>query len=112
VEWQTLAKENIIVIIIRSSETLAGKCGNRMENATFNDSPAIETAAIVAAVPPPNAEGICSLLHSMPLNRSVEQLPPDRRALYERIVKRRQEVGRIAGFNIVDALREIRGDGG
>lgn len=40
---------------------------------------------------------------------SLRRMSPDRRALYERIIKRRDETGPI-DFNIVEALRELRGD--
>ena len=40
---------------------------------------------------------------------SMRRMSPDRRALYERIIKRRDAIGPI-DFNIVEALRELRGD--
>lgn len=40
----------------------------------------------------------------------LREMTPENRALYERIRKRREEIGLI-GFDIVEAIREIREDG-
>lgn len=53
---------------------------------------------------------IREMLQSHPREGRLKRLSPDRRALYERMIKRRDESGRI-NFDIVEALRELRGDG-
>jgi hypothetical protein len=78
--------------------------GGDAHKATQGFAMATDTDNLSAVV-----EAIRAWIHAVPLEDRIQQLPPDRRALYERIIKRRDEIGPI-DFNIVEALRELRGD--
>jgi hypothetical protein len=41
----------------------------------------------------------------------LRRMSLERRALYERIRKRRDEIGRLTGFDALQTLRELRGNG-
>lgn len=41
----------------------------------------------------------------------LRRMSPERRALYEQILKRRDEIGRLPGFDALRTLRELRGNG-
>ncbi len=41
----------------------------------------------------------------------LRRMSPERRALYERILKRRDEIGQLTGFDALQTLRELRGNG-
>ncbi len=62
------------------------------------------------ARPMTTVDSIRKVLYAKPLDELIKGLPADRRALYEGIMKSREETGPI-DFNIVEVLREIRGDG-
>jgi hypothetical protein len=52
---------------------------------------------------------LSSLLQRQRRDERLKRLSPERRAMYEDIRKLREEIGPI-DFNVVEALRELRGD--
>ena len=57
-----------------------------------------------------DVESLRELLHSKTPEECLRSMSPERKALYERIIKRRDAIGPL-DFDIVETLREIRNNG-